>query len=194
MIEKLYVLVGNIFDSALTLGLLVLFLWVLHLVDSLLLRGAMRERFGIRPRSRFNALSILLSPLLHVSVAHLAANSVPFFILGTLVLLDGQATFWLVSAVIVGGGVGTWLFGRPNTRHVGASGLILGYFGYLLASVFLAPDLATIVVAVIVAFLYLGLLWQVLPLKKGVSVAGHFFGFLGGVIAAGLLALLEVGT
>jgi membrane associated rhomboid family serine protease len=91
------------------------------------------------------------------------------------------------------GGLGVWLFGRPHTRHVGASGLILGYFGFLLASVFFDPDLATIVVAIIVAVLYIGLLWQVVPLKKGVSVAGHFFGFLGGILAAGFVALLAAG-
>lgn len=192
MIERFLQLLRNILDSALTVGVFLLALWILHAVDTLIAGGRLRERFGLQPRSRFSPLSILLSPWFHVSAAHLAANSVPFFILGTLVLLQGQTVFWLVSAVIVVvSGLGVWLFGRPHTRHVGASGLILGYFGYLLASVFFAPDLATIVVAVIVAVLYLGLIWQVVPLKKGVSVTGHFFGFLGGIVAAGLVALLS---
>ena len=47
-----------------------------------------------------------------------------------------------------------------------------------------------ILVAVVVAILYLGLIWQVVPLKKGVSTTGHLFGFLGGIIAAGLAGLL----
>jgi membrane associated rhomboid family serine protease len=194
MIESIQELLRNILDSALTVGLFLLVLWILYVADALLFRGSLRERFGIQPRSRFRPLSILFSPLLHVSVAHLAANSVPFFVLGTLVLIQGQTTFWLVTAtIVVVGGLGVWLFGRPNTLHVGASGLILGYFGYLLASVFFAPDLATIVVAVIVAVLYLGLIWQVVPLKKGVSFTGHLFGFLAGVLAAGLVALVAGG-
>jgi membrane associated rhomboid family serine protease len=86
--------------------------------------------------------------------------------------------------------LGVWIFGKPGTQHMGASGLILGYFGYTLASVFFSPDLAAIIIAVIVAVLYLGLIWQVVPLKKGVSTTAHLFGFIGGIVAAGIVALL----
>ena len=128
---------------------------------------------------------------LHVDRRHLAANSIPLFVLGSLVMIQGQLLFWIITLVIILiAGLGIWLFGQPNTQHMGASGLILGYFGYLLASVFFAPDLATILVAVVVAVLYLGLIWQVIPLKKGISTTGHLFGFLGGIVAAGLVGLV----
>lgn len=191
MIESFRILLDNLLRTALTMGLFVIALWVIHFVDTLLLRNFLKKRFGLIPRAGFQPLGILISPFLHVNVRHLAANSIPFFVLGSLVLVQGQMIFWLTTLVIIViAGLGTWLFGRSKTQHMGASGLILGYFGYTLASVFFNPDLASIVVAVIVAVLYLGLIWQVVPLKKGVSTTGHLFGFLGGIVAAWVVALL----
>ena len=191
MIEGFRILLDNILRTALTMGLFVIALWVIHFVDTVLLRDFLKKRFGLMPRAGFRPLSILISPFLHVNIRHLAANSIPFFVLGSLVLVQGQQIFWLTTfIIIVIAGLGIWLFGHSNTQHMGASGLILGYFGYTLASAFFNPDLASIVVAVIVAVLYLGLIWQVVPLKKGVSTTGHLFGFLGGIVAAWVVALL----
>ena len=173
------------------MGLFVIALWLIYFVDTVLLRDALKKRFGLIPRGGFQPLGILISPFLHVNFRHLAANTIPFFVLGSLVLVQGQLIFWLTTfIIIVIAGLGIWLFGQSNTQHMGASGLILGYFGYTLANAFFNPDLASIVVAVVVAILYLGLIWQVVPLKKGVSTTGHLFGFLGGIIAAGIGALL----
>jgi len=191
MIESFQILLNNILRSAVTVGLFVIALWVIHFVDTVLLHDALKKRFGLIPRARFSPLSILISPFLHVNRRHLAANSIPLFVLGSLVLVQGQLIFWLTTLIIILiAGLGIWLLGQPNTQHMGASGLILGYFGYTLASVFFDPNLASILVAVIVAVLYLGLIWQVVPLKKGVSTTGHLFGFLGGIAAAGIVALL----
>lgn len=173
------------------MGLFVIALWVIHVVDTLLLHGTLKQRYGLQPRTRFSLPSILISPVLHVNWGHLAANSIPFFVLGSLVIVQGQRVFWLTTALIVLiAGLGIWLFGKRNTRHMGASGLILGYFGFTLSGVFFAPDLATLIVAIVVAVLYLGLIWQVIPLKQGVSTTGHLFGFLGGIVSAGAAALL----
>lgn len=192
MIESLQQVLTNILRTALAMGLFTIALWVIHFVDTVLLHSKLKQRYGLRPRSKFSPLAILISPFLHVDRRHLAANSIPFFVLGSLVMVQGQLVFWLTTGLIVLiAGLGIWLFGKPNTEHMGASGLILGYFGFTLASVFFTPDLATLIVAVIVAVLYLGLIWQVVPLKQGVSTAGHFFGFLGGIVAAGLPWLLQ---
>lgn len=189
--DDIRLLLEKMTRTAVTMGLFVLILWIIYFVDTVLLHSALRTRFGVRPRTRFSLGSILFSPFLHVNRQHLAANSVPFFVLGSLVMVQGQTTFWLTTAVVIPiAGLGIWLFGKPNTVHMGASGLILGYFGFILASVFFSPDLVAIVLAIIVAVLYLGLITQIVPLKKGVSTTGHLFGFIGGVVAAGLAALL----
>jgi membrane associated rhomboid family serine protease len=193
MIESFQQIVTNILRTALSMGLFVLALWIIHFVDTVVLHSYLKQRFGLQPRTRFSLLSILISPFLHVNWRHLAANTIPFFVLGSLVMRQGQLIFWLITALIVLiAGLGIWLFGKQHTQHMGASGLILGYFGFTLASVFFGPDLATIIVAVVVAGLYLGLIWQVIPLKRGVSTMGHLFGFLGGIVAAGAVPLVQI--
>lgn len=166
------------------MGSIVIVLWIIHFVDTWLMQGGLKQRFGIQPRTSFNPLNFLIAPLLHVNFAHLIGNSVPLFVLGALVLVQGQLTFWLTTLfVMLVAGISTWFLGKPNSLHVGASGVILGYFGYILANVFFRPDLATILVATVVVVLYIGLIWQILP-RKGVSFTGHLFGFLGGILAA----------
>ena len=191
MLESFQQLLSDIWQSAIFMGLFTLALWLIYFIDSVVMKSGLKNRFGLKPRSRFNPLAILISPFLHVNRAHLAANSIPFFILGSLVMVQGQLAFWLTTfIIIIIAGLGIWLFGKKNTQHMGASGLILGYFGYLLASAFFSTNLATIIIAVIVAVLYLGLIWQIVPMKKGVSTTGHLFGFIGGIIAAGIVGLI----
>lgn len=190
MIANFQQLLSNLIQTALDMGLLVIAVWILFLIDTVL-GGRLKKWFGLRPRAGFNPLAFLISPFLHVDLKHIIANTIPFFILGALVMVQGQLVFWVTTLiVIIVAGLGIWFFGKTNSLHVGASGLILGYFGYLLASAFFSTDLATIIVAVVVAVLYLGLIWQVLPFKKGVSTMGHLFGFLGGIAAAWITTLI----
>ncbi|HEY0581191.1 MAG TPA: rhomboid family intramembrane serine protease, partial [Chloroflexota bacterium] len=107
--------------------------WCIELVDVVMFGGTL-DRFGIRPR-RLDALAgILAAPLLHSGWAHLAANSLPFVVLGWLVMLRKVRDFFVVSVVVVViGGLGVWLIGSANSVHVGASGVIFGYLGYLIA-------------------------------------------------------------
>lgn len=183
-------LLVSVVQTALNMGLLVIAVWIIHLID-IVLGGSLKQIFGLRPRTTLNPLALFVSPFLHIDFKHLITNTAPLFILGTLVMVQGQLAFWITTLIIMAmAGIGIWLFGRTNSLHVGASGLILGYFGYLLANVFFAPNRATIIVAGVVALLYLGLIWQVVPLKKGISTMGHLFGFLGGIAAAWMTALL----
>lgn len=164
-------------------------LWALEIVD-LLLRGALNS-FGIRPRQLKGIPGIVLAPLLHGDLKHLAANTGPLAILGTLILLNGLRSFLLVTAVVwLVSGVGVWLVGRNNTNHLGASGLVFGYLGFLLLRGYFVQSPVAIAVAVLVGFLYSGALWGLLPLRQGRSWTGHLFGFLGGVLAARYLTNL----
>ena len=194
MLDNFQLLLTNVVQTAMTMVYIIIALWLIHLIDTWLLRGGLKQRFGIRPRTNFNPLNIFIAPLLHANFGHLTANSIPLFVLGALILAQGQLTFWLMTLlVMLVAGLGTWFFGKPDTLHIGASGVILGYFGFILANVFVAPDLTTILIAGIVVVLYLGLIWQILPLKQGVSTTAHLFGFLGGVISTGLIAWLNPG-
>jgi membrane associated rhomboid family serine protease len=84
-------------------------------------------------------------------------------------------------------GLGVWLFGASGV-HVGASGLIFGYLGFLLLRGYFERNFPSILLSLIVGFLYGGAIWGVLPTQPGISWEGHLFGFIGGVLAARLLA------
>ena len=170
---------------ALLLAAIVAVLWVIELAD-LVIFGSNLDGFGIRPRT-WSGLG------LHVGIGHLAANTVPLVVLGWLVMLRRTRDFvivTLVSALI--SGLGIWLFGGARTIHLGASGVIFGLLGALLARAYFERSWAALVLALVAGFLYGGMLWGVLPGTPGVSWLGHFFGFVGGVFAARLIADEEV--
>jgi len=127
-------------------------------------------------------------PFLHGSFAHLAANTLPFVTLGWLIMLREISDFFIVSAVTVLVSVlGVWLTGAPNSVHIGASGLIFGYFGFLLLRGYFERSFTSILLSLIVGFFYGSLIWGVLPSQPGVSWQAHFFGLVGGVLTAQLL-------
>ena len=127
---------------------------------------------------------ILLSPLLHGSFSHLMSNTFPLLLLGGFVAIRGAKTLIGVSLlVIVLGGLLVWIVGRPAV-HIGASGLVFGYFGFLVAQGWYERSIVSIVVAVGVLLLYGGIIFGVLPQAGFISWEGHLFGLIAGVLAA----------
>ena len=178
-------LIGTIKAHAVLLLSLLGIMWAVEILD--LLPFVHLDRFGIRPRSVAGLVGIVCAPFLHAGFAHLAANSFPFVILGGIVLLGGRRVFWSVTLfVTLTGGLGVWLFSGQSTNHIGASGLIFGYLGFLLARGFFEKSLPWMLGACAILLAYGGLLFGVLPIHAGVSWQGHLFGFLAGVGAARL--------
>jgi membrane associated rhomboid family serine protease len=164
-------------------------LWVVEAVDQFVLQGALNQ-YGIAPREWIGLRGIALAPFLHGDFRHLAANTVPFLVLGGMILARSRRDFVIVSVVAaLVGGLGVWVFGKTGSVHIGASGVIFGYFGFLIAAAWFERSFSSIVTAVVVILLYGGLIWGVRPFQPGhVSWLGHLFGLLGGVEAARLLA------
>lgn len=161
-------------------------MWAVEILD--LLPFVQLDRYGIHPRSVSGLVGIVLAPFLHVGFGHLMVNSVPFVILGGTVLLGGVRVFWRVTVfVTLAGGLGVWLFAGKFSNHIGASGLIFGYLGFLLARGFFEKSPSWMLIAVAILIVYGGLLFGVLPLQTGVSWQGHLFGFLAGIGAARLM-------
>ena len=163
------------------------FLTVIWTVETL--NGFMGHRlnvWGILPRTTQGLMGIPLSPILHGSFAHVLSNTIPFLVLGSLVGLRGSQKLLGVSLfIVVVGGLAIWLLGR-SAMHVGASGLVFGYFGYLVASGWYDRSPGTILAAIAVVVLYGGLIFGVLPTRGFVSWEGHLFGMIAGVLAARL--------
>jgi membrane associated rhomboid family serine protease len=169
------------------LGGFVALLWIIEIIDVFLFQGRLNS-YGVHPRSLNGLEGIIFMPFLHGSFAHLAANTLPFVTFGWLIMLQEVSDFFVVSAItMLVSGLGVWLTGAPNSVHIGASGLIFGYFGFLMLRGYFERSFTSILISLMVGFFYGSLIWGVLPSQPGVSWQAHFFGFAGGVLAAQFL-------
>lgn len=162
--------------------------WAVEITDLLLFNGGL-DSYGIQPHSIIGLRGIVFAPLLHGGFAHLMANTIPFVTLGWLTMIQETKDFYIasiMSALI--GGAGVWLFGSPQSVHIGASILIYGYLGFLLLRGYFQKNFPSIALSIFVAIVYGGFIWGVFPSQMGVSWQGHLFGFIGGAIAAKMVA------
>jgi len=157
--------------------------WAVFLVNNGLLGGSLTDH-GIVPRHLGSLPGILWSPFLHVSFQHLVANTLPLLILGSIICGRGKGEFGaaLASGILLGGGL-TWLFAR-TACHVGASGLVFTFFGYVASLAYFRRTFGSLVLSVACIVGYGGLLRGILPTAMPVSWEGHLSGLLAGVLAA----------
>lgn len=149
------------------------------------LSGGALLSYGIVPRTVSGLRGILFAPFLHANLQHLLSNTVPFVVLGWLVMLRDKSHFGRVTlAAALASGLASWLLGAPGSVHVGASGVIFGYLGFLMLSGWYARTIGSVLLSVGVTALWGGLVFGVLPSVPGVSWQGHLGGFIGGILAA----------
>lgn len=171
-------------------ALLIGILWAIHILNKIL--GYRLNVLGIYPRSLHGLVGIFFTPLLHYDFNHLFFNTIPLFVLANLVLAHGRENFYCVSLIIIVlSGLAVWLFGSRSI-HIGASGLIMGYFGYLLTDAYFKFTATTILLAVLALYYFGGLVSALFPSgRKDVSWAGHFFGFAAGCSSIYLCQVLH---
>jgi membrane associated rhomboid family serine protease len=171
--------------------IVVAFMWLVEVVDALLLDNRLDQQ-GISPRSLGGLDGILWAPFLHGGFGHLLANTLPLVVLGSFVALEGPRRLLAVTVfVVILGGLGTWLLAR-SAVHLGASGLVFGYAGFLLVAGFVEKSIKGITVAVAVGLLYGGMVLQgITPVSSYVSWESHLFGLVAGVLAAFVIATPE---
>ena len=165
---------------------LVIFIWVVEIVNSAM--GHRLISYGIMPRDTGSLPGILFAPFLHGSITHAVANTVPLIFLGIFVAIQAGSSLGEVMFLIVAvGGFGVWLFGRPS-YHVGASGMIMGFFGFLVANAWHKRSLTSVAVAFVALLMYGSSLWGVFPGGTELSWEMHLFGLLAGLLAARLVS------
>jgi membrane associated rhomboid family serine protease len=166
---------------------MVLLMWGLEVVDAIL--DNRLDRYGIEPREVDGLDGIVAAPFLHVGFGHLAANTVPFVVMGLVIALEGPLRLLGVTAITaVVSGLGTWLIAPADTIHLGASGVVFGYATYLIARGLFNRRPVEIAIGVVVALLWGGALLAGLEPQQGISWQGHLFGAIGGVVAARVLS------
>lgn len=165
-------------------------LWIIQIFNHMTNKSL--NRLGLIPRYAKGLKGIIFMPFLHGDFNHLFFNSIPFFVLANLVLMQGKAMFYAISlGIMFVGGILIWLFGKKGI-HIGASSLVMGYFGYLLANAYLRINAMTIILAIICLYYFGGLVLSLFPGKKHVSWEGHVFGCLAGILVANSLPTLLV--
>ena len=146
------------------------------------------DRFGILPHHVSHLGDIFTAPLLHFNWPHLEGNSIPFLVLGFLAAYRALRKFIALTLIVaVTSGLAVWLFQSSTELTVGASGLIFGYFGYVLVRGIFDRNLVDVVVGILAGVLYFSILTVAIPGTPGVSWIGHAGGLFGGVLAGWLL-------
>src|SRR6266536_3913506 len=107
-------------------------MWLIQIVNSLDNNGISNE-FGIDARDPASLPEIFSAPFLHFSWEHLEANSGPLFVFGFLAAYRGVKKWLAVTVLIViASGLGVWFIAPSAAVTAGASGLVFGYFGYII--------------------------------------------------------------
>ena len=158
--------------------ILVAVIWIVEIAN--LFVGHRLVSWGILPRTLTGLIGIPLAPMLHSGFWHAVANTVPLLILGSLTCAGGKRLFWetTVNVTLLSGAL-VWIFAR-EAYHVGASGLVFGYFGVILARAYIDRSITAIAIAIVTLIAYGGLFWGILPLRSQVSFESHLFGLIAG--------------
>ncbi|WP_131779407.1 rhomboid family intramembrane serine protease [Legionella bozemanae] len=168
------------------LEIILLIIW-LFFFASLFFRNILL--LGIIPRRVYGLPGILFAPLLHANFNHIFFNSIPLVVLSNFILINGLSYFLVVTIMItVLSGIAIWCFAKPGL-HIGASGLITGYWGFLVSNIYQSGTLTTIILGIICIYYFAGIFFGIFPKEKGVSWEAHLFGLLAGLATSYLFAM-----
>jgi membrane associated rhomboid family serine protease len=146
------------------------------------------QHFGLYPRHWGGLGGILTMPLLHEGADHLIANTPSLFLLiFGLFLMYGKTSWRILAHLYLLTGLLTWLMGRPDTLHIGASGLAYALAAFHFTAGLVRKEPRRMAFALVVAFLYGGFVWAFFPsLYKHTTLSweGHLSGLLTGITFA----------
>ena len=139
--------------------------------------------YGIRPHDVGSLPDILTAPFLHFSWAHIEGNSGPLFIFGFIAAYRGIRKFLGVTVLIVlTSGLAAWLTESGGSVGAGASGLVFGYFGYIMVRGFFDRHAIDLLIGAVMALSF-AYQFTVLVPQAGIGWQAHIGGLAGGVLA-----------
>ncbi|MET8096467.1 rhomboid family intramembrane serine protease [Streptomyces sp. NPDC005236] len=146
---------------------------------------ALSRDYGVVSGDVTTLPDIISAPFLHWSWAHIESNSGPLFVFGFLAAYRGVVRFLGLSLLVaVTSGLVVWFFERGDVDTVGASGLIFGYFGYVVVRGIFDRHLIDTLIGVVMAASFAYMLTVAVPGTPGVSWLGHLGGLIGGLAGA----------
>ena len=183
--EEQFLIEKRIFGhSVFVSGSLVVAIWLVKLFEIEFIFDF--STLGILPRELIGLRGIIFSPLIHGNLEHLAANSLPLFVLGfSLFFFYRKSAYAIFTLTYVFSGVFVWIGGR-EALHIGASGVIYGLAAFLFLSGVISYNIRLLTISLIVTFLYGSMFWGIFPLKPEISWESHLWGGLSGFVLAWL--------
>ncbi len=162
----------------------IVLLWGIEIVNLLLSHGL--NHYALRPREVGSLYGIITMHFLHNSIGHLLSNTIPLLVLGFFVSSLNKLPRVTFLIMLFTGSL-VWIFARDGL-HAGASGLVMGYWGYLISNAYFNRSFKNIAIAVITLIIYSGAVFTLFDFRSGISFEGHIFGFISGVFCAWLWA------
>ena len=160
-------------------------LWILHILKVVF--NLPLNKLGVLPRETYGLKGIFTSPLVHSDWGHLASNSVPAFILLTMLFIFYRKVALKSFALIyILTGAAVWAFAH-KAFHIGASGVVYGLVSFVFWSGIFRRNIKSIVLALIVTILYSGYFVGIVPNQPGISWESHLFGAIVGIFVAYLV-------
>jgi membrane associated rhomboid family serine protease len=157
-------------------------IWILQIINAAD-HYQLTHDYGIRPRDVPALPYILTAPFLHFSWAHIEGNSGPLFIFGFLAAYRGIARFVGVTALVVlTSGLAAWFFESRGSTGAGASGVVFGYFGYIIVRGLFDRHAIDILVGAVMALCFAYQFSVLLP-HQGIGWQAHIGGLAGGIVA-----------
>ncbi len=149
-----------------------------------LLFGWQLSFLGIEPRTASGLIGIVTGPLIHGDLLHIVSNTIPLiFLTGTLHFFYRSISVKVFLFCYFFTNILLWLLGRPSF-HVGASGVVYGVAFFLIFFGFFSRDLKSIMISIVIIFLYGGMVYGLLPNQSGVSWESHLIGAVVGTFTA----------
>ncbi|MBI2785807.1 MAG: rhomboid family intramembrane serine protease [Legionella longbeachae] len=191
MLDELYnslnLIISQTQNNFSILEVILLIPWLFFFVSQFIFRKILL--LGIIPRRIRGLPGILFAPLLHANFNHIFFNSIPLVVLSNFILINGLYYFLVATLMItVFSGILIWCFAKSGL-HVGASGLITGYWGLLVSNIYQSGTLTTLILGLISLYYFAGIFFGIFPREKGVSWEAHLFGLLSGLATSYLLGL-----
>lgn len=159
-----------------------IFLWLVHLLKETI--HWPNGSLGLFPRRISGLQGLIFAPIIHGDWGHLIRNSVTFivlcFILFAFYRRVALKSFFLIYMLT---GVLVWFFGRP-VYHIGASGVVYGLIAFIFWTGIFRRNIKSIILALIILFMYSPMFAGILPNQPGVSWESHLLGAIAGIIVA----------
>lgn len=183
--DSLSLIIASTQANFFTLGIILGILWGIFILNNIV--GKRLFYLGLLPRHVASLGGIFFSPFLHANFNHLFFNSIPLLVLSDFLLIGGLAYFLTVTLfIIVISGLLTWCFGQKGI-HIGASGVITGYWALLVMRLFHEGGPTTFILGALSIYYFAGIFMGIFPGKKGVSWDGHLFGLIAGISTSFLI-------